>query len=254
MAEKTVSARTTIILALCTVAVGFYVVIFGLQTVIAFQARHWARRSPFLNAIPQPLPTSAAAEIQEKDLSIYGWEFGAPWKGKAKATPGDATSTIEFPSGEVIIFFNPDEETDLVSKIRGGDPQLYSSYESVFGTGFFPNNFELYAAIYGAAPTEISPFMERGRAVRINMLIIWKLRSGTDGANTIFSVQTSSLRGFQLGDPSLDRAVIVRLFDENDRQIKLLFASKSGQPGTFSQTDINCVLNSLQPVPPQQLR
>jgi hypothetical protein len=254
MAKKSESARTTIILALCTLLVGIYAILFGLQTVTSLQTRHWARTSPFLRARPQPLASSAASPAQEKNLSFYGLDFAAPWKGVAKKTEGDARSEVDFAPGEIIILFNPVAEKDIVGSIKSGDPQIYNHYEAIFGTGFYPNNYALYAAVYGAAPAEISPFMARSKVVRIETLLLWKLRFGTDGANSIFSVQTSHMRGFQFGDPSLDRVIVARLFDENDRQVRILFASNSGQPGTISQADINCVLDSLEPTPPQRLK
>jgi hypothetical protein len=249
MAQKSESARTTLILAFCTLLVGCYAIFFGLQTVAALQTRRWAQTSPFLRATPQPLPSSAASAAQEKNLFFYGLSFEAPWKGIAKTTKGDAHSEVDFRSGETIIFFNPDDEQDIVGSIKSGDPTVYNHYERIFGTGFYPSNYALYTAVYGAAPAEISPFMARSKVARIETLLLWKLRFGTDGANTIFTVQTSHMRGFQFGDPSLNRIVIARLFDENDRQVKIVFASKSGQPGTISQADINCVLDSVEPSP-----
>lgn len=249
MPEKKDSARTTVILAVCTVLLGFYVLLFGLQTLISFEAHRWALSSPFLKAVPQPLPTSIASAIQERGLTFYGIEFAAPWKGVVKKTEGDAQSEVEFQPGPVVVFFSPTIEPDIVGRIRGGDPQVYSRYESIFGPGFFRDNYSLYAAVYSAAPRDIWPFTSRSKTVRINTLLMWKLRFGTNGADAIYSVAKNQLHGFQLGDPSRDRAVVVHLFDENGGQLRILFTSKSGQPGTISQADINCVVDSLRPVP-----
>jgi hypothetical protein len=249
MSEKQDSARTTVILAVSTVLLGFYVLTFGLQTLISFEAHRWALTSPFLQAVPRPLPTSVASAIQEKNLAFYGIEFAAPWKGVAKRTEGDAQSEVDFQPGAVIVFFNPASEPDIVGRIRGGDPQIYSHYEAIFGSGFFRDNYSLYSAVYGAAPGEIWPFTSRSEAIRINSLLMWKLRLGVNGANSIYSVETVQMHGFQLGDPSKDRSVVVHLFEENGGQVRILFTSKSGQPGTISQADINCVVDSLRPIP-----
>jgi hypothetical protein len=247
MPEKQDSARTTVILAVCTVVLGFYVVAFGLQTLVYVEAHRWALSSPYLKAVPQPLPTTIATAVQERNLEFYGIGFEAPWKGPAKKTEGDARAEIDFPSGPIIIFFNPASEGDLVGRIRGGDPHVYSSYEAIFGTGFFADNYSLYSAVYSAAPNEVWPFTSRSKAIRINTLLMWKLQYGTNGSD-IYSVQTNNMRGFQLGDPSKDRSVMEHLFDDQGGQLRILFASKSGQPGTIPQADINCVLYSLKPL------
>lgn len=248
MPEKQDSARTTVILAVCTVVLGFYVVAYGLQTLICLETHRWALSSPYLKAVPQPLPTTIATAAQERNLEFYGTGFEAPWKGPAKKKGGDAQSKLDFPSGPIVIFFNPANEGDLVGKIRGGDPHVYSSYEGIFGTGFFPDNYSLYSAVYSAAPNELWPFTSRSKAIRTNTLLMWKLRFGTNGADTIYSVRSTNMRGFQLGDPSRDRTVMEQLFDNQGGQLRILFTSKSGQPGTIPQADINCVLYSLKPL------
>ena len=246
MAEKKESARWTIILAVVTLAVGVYAIAYGLQTTFYFQAHHWASSIPFLKETPQPLPSTAASPVQEKNLSFYGVNFEAPWKGIASQKPGDAQSEVQFNSGAVIIFFNPEGEKDILSSIRGGPPQTYDKYEAVFGEGLFPTNYDLYEAVYSASPASLSPFMTREQVERIGTLLEWKMAFGASGASAIYNVQTSNLRGLQFGDTSRDRIVVLRLFDSHNAQYRLLFTSKAGT-GTFAQADVNCVVDSMQP-------
>ena len=246
MPESKDSARTTVILAVCTVALGFYVLGFGLQTLVCEEVHRWAFSAPYLKAVPQPLPTTIASPVQQRDIQFYATDFAAPWKGTPKKTEGDALSEADFPSGPVVIVFNPSGEPDIVGRIRGGDPQTVNRYQSIFGTDFFRDNYSLYEAVYSAAPNDVWPFTPRSKAIRINTLLIWKLRFGMNGARTIYSIQTENMRGFQLGDPSRDKAIVVQLFDDQGGQYKMLFASKSGQPGTIPQADINCVIYSFK--------
>lgn len=252
MAEKKESARATIILTVVTVAVAAYALLFGLQTLIYFEARHWATTTPSLNTVPQPLPSTVASAVQEKDLTFYGYQFAAPWKGIAKEDPQNDRSRIDFKSGAVVVFFNPEGEKNIVDSIRTGNPQTYRQYQTVFGTNLFANNYALYLAVYGASPAAISPFMSRDEAVRISTLLQWKLAFGNEATNTIYTLQTGDNRGLQFGDPARDHIVIVRLFDPHDQQVRLLFTSKSAQPSTFSQADINCVVDSIRPSSPLQ--
>lgn len=247
MPEKRESARATVILALVALAVGCYVLLFGLQTLIYFEARHWATSSPFLGDVPRPLPSTVASPIQEKDLSFYGFQFGAPWKGIDKQNSQNDRSEIDFKSGAVMLFFNPEGEKNIVDSIRTGNPETYQQYQNIFGVDLFPDNYSLYLAVYGTSPAGISPFMSKDKAVRVSTLLQWKLAFGAYGTKTIYNFQTGNMRGLQFGDPATDHAVVVRLFDSHEQQMRLLFTSKSAQTGVVSQADINCVVDSIQP-------
>ncbi|HEV2617438.1 MAG TPA: hypothetical protein VGU63_12610 [Candidatus Acidoferrales bacterium] len=245
MPEKKESARVTVILALIALAIGVYVLLFGLQTLIYFEARHWAASSPFLRDVPKPLPSTVASPVQEKNLSAYGFEFGAPWKGIDKQNSANGHSEIDFKSGAVLLFFDPEGEKNILDGIRTGNPQIYRQYQTVFGADLFPTNYALYLAVYDASPAGISPFISRDKAVRISTLLQWKLAFGAYGTKTIYTFESGNNRGLQFGDPAIDRAVMVHLFDSHEQQMRLLFTSKSA--GVISQADINCVINSLQP-------
>ncbi len=248
MGEKKESALATIILALVTLAIGVYALAYGLQTMFYFQARHWASNAAFLREVPQPLPSTAASPIQEKNLSFYGVSFAAPWKGILAQNNGDAHSEVDFKTGPVIIFFNPAGEKDILSSIRDGDLKTYDRYEAVFGSDLFPTNYDLYLAVYSASPASLSPFISRAQVERIGTLLEWKLAFGASEASAIYKVQADGLRGLQFGDPSKDAMIVMRLFDAHNAQYRLLFTSRAGT-GTFPQSDINCVLDSLQLTP-----
>lgn len=246
MAHKEDSPRTTIILALVTLAVGLYAIAYGLQTTFYFQAHSWAMRTPFLRETLQPLPSTAASPVQTKNISFYGMNFSAPWKGIASQKSQDAQSSVTFTSGPIIVVFDPQTEADPLETIRDGDPNLYSRYQQVFGHDLFPSTYDLYAAVYGASPALLSPVMPRDKMDRVAALLQWKLNFGSDGGTAIYSVDAAGMRGIQLGDPSRDHIVTVRLFDSRNHQYRMLFTSTKG-PGTYPQADINCVLDSLTP-------
>ena len=247
MAEKKESARATVILALVALAIGAYVLLLGLQTMFYFQVKYWASSAPFLKEVPQPLPSTTASPVQEKNLQFYGVNFAAPWKGIASQKSGDSEAEVIFNAGPVIVFFNPQGEKDIIGGIREGDPDTYHRYQAVFGQNLFASNYDLYLAVFGASPAAVSPFMSRDKVERIGTLLEWKLAFAENGASAIYTLQANGMQGLQFGDPSRDRVIVVRLFDSRKGQYRLLFSSKAG-PGTFPQSDINCVLDSFQPI------
>ena len=150
------------------------------------------------------------------------------------------------PSGPIVIFFNPQGEKDIISGIRDGDLDTYHRYQGVFGANLFPTNYDLYLAVYSTSPASLSPLLSREEVVQDGTLLEWKLAFAANSASAIYKVEANGLRGFQIGDPSRDPMVVIRLFDPRNAQYRLLFTSKSG-PGTFPQSDINCVLDSFEP-------
>ena len=244
MPEKPESARTTIILAVVCVVIGFFVLSYGLQTLTYIEVRRWASANPYLNLTPVPMPSIAVSTAQEKDLFAYGMSFAAPWKGVATQKQNAGNTEFDFKQGSILIFFDPDAQKNIVESIEDGDLQLLDRYRAVFGEQLFPSDYDLYTAVYQASPAEVTPFMSRANVIRASTLLQWKLGFGDYGASAIFAVQTQALRGLQFGDPSRDRIVVEQLFDSHKRQYKLLFTSKAG-PGTILQADINCLIDSL---------
>lgn len=231
-----------------TLAIGLCALTYGLQTLLYFEARQWASDAPFLWQTPQPMPSVAASPAQQKNILFYGMVFDAPWKGIAAQKEGDVHSDVRFDTGPVVIFFNPEGEKDILSTMQNGDLNSYHRYQDIFGVNLVSSNYDLYLAVYGASPVSVSPFMSRDQVLRMGTLLEWKLAFGVYEASAIYTVQTGTMRGLQFGDPSRDAMIVERLFDSRNGQYRLLFASKAGR-GTFSQADINCVIDSLQPRP-----
>lgn len=248
MPGKKESALPTVILAVVTLVIGLCALRYGLQTLFYFQSREWASQTPFLWETPQPMPSVVSSPAQEKNILFYGMVFDAPWKGIAVQKQGDAHSEVSFNAGPVVIFFNPEGEKDVLATMHNGDLNTYHQYQDIFGTDLFPSNYDLYLAVYGASPASVSPFMSRDQMLRAGTLLEWKLGFAANEASSIYTVETGTMHGLQFGDASRDAMIVERLFDTHNGQYRLVFTSKAGR-GTFSQADINCVIDSLQPRP-----
>ena len=88
-------------------------------------------------------------------------------------------------------------------------------------------------------------------AMRINVLLLWKLSFGLDLPcdGQFYSFNWSNAKGFQFGDPGKNVPVAVRAFDDRDHQFRFIFTTAGGAAGKISQNDVNTVLQSLQVVP-----
>jgi hypothetical protein len=122
---------------------------------------------------------------------------------------------------------------------------------TVFSDKPINSNYELYQAVYGASPTQLSPLMGTRDALRLNALLLWKLSFGFDlmADGQFYSFDWGKVRGFQFGDPAKQRPVALRVFDDRDRQYRFILTVAAGTSGKIAQDDIDTIVQTVQPVP-----
>ncbi|MFZ3217836.1 MAG: hypothetical protein WA192_17380 [Candidatus Acidiferrales bacterium] len=248
--EEKSSARPALLLLLAVFVVAGFSVKFGLQTLTWVEGKLWTSADPWLANVPQPLPPPVAAAKGER-VKAFNYEFDSPWPGNPKSTGTLTYTTFRYESGPVVVFFDPDSQVDTVRALKSSNPIEYQRFASVFADHPIETNFAMYQAVYGASPTQLSPLMSVREAMRVNVLLLWKLSFGLDLLcdGQFYSFQTDKLKGFQFGNPEMQRPVAVRAFDDRDRQFRFIFTTAAGSAGHISQNDINSVLQTFQSVP-----
>jgi hypothetical protein len=223
-----------------------FMVKYGLQTMTWIEGKLWNSDSPWLTNVPQalsqplaplpPLPGAAKLAL----VKAYNYEFNSPWPGNP-AVKGSLTYTqFLYDSGPVIVFFDPDSQVDTMRTLKTSNPAEYQRFADVFADKPLNTNFEMYQAVYEAAPSQQSPVMNARDAMRINVLLLWKLSFGLD-------LQCDGqFYSFVAGK---NVPVAVRAFDDRDHQFRFIFTTAGGAAGKISQNDINTVMQSLQVVP-----
>ena len=260
------SARPAIILLLVVFLVAGFTVKFGLQTLTWIEGKLWNSDSPWLANVPQALQQSDVAPAPMAMMAMtakpgkpapppqvkaYNYEFKSPWPGNP-AVKGSLTYTqFLYDSGPVVVFFDPDSQVDTMHALKTSNPTEYQRFADVFADKPLDKNYDMYQAVYAAAPAQQSPLMNPRDAMRINVLLLWKLSFGLDLPcdGQFYSFAWGNAKGFQFGDPGKNVPVAVRAFDDRDHQFRFIFATAGGAAGKISQNDINTVLQSLQVVP-----
>jgi hypothetical protein len=257
------NAQSAILLAAAVLLVAVFSVMFGLQTLVWFNAKRWTSQDPWLADTPQPFPASETPppvfappakgktdkNAKPPQLKAYDYEFTAPWPGNVKPVPASSYVQFQFDSGQVIVFFDPESQLDIVRQMKSGETTQYQQFQNVFGEQAPNTNYELYRTVYSASPAQISPFMHSQDAFRTNVLLLWKLSFGFDAQPAIHSFELGKNRGFEFGDATTGMPVALRVFDDRDAQFRLIFTAAGGAPGKFTQDDINLAVQSLQSVP-----
>lgn len=260
--SETSGPESAIVLALVGIVVAILAVMFGLQTLVWINAKHWASVDPWMAETPKPLaqeeglvaePPPALDKngkpAKPPQVRAYDYEFTPPWPGNYKTTPGVSFVQFQFDSGQVIAFLDPGAEIDVVRQMKSGETVLYNQFQNVFGDQAPNTNYDLYRLVYSASPKNISPFMHSQDAFRANVLLIWKLSFGFDMQPGIHSLEAGKNRGFEFGDPASGRPVALRFFDEMDKPFRLIFTVAAGSSGAFTQDNIDSVVQSFRSIP-----
>jgi hypothetical protein len=247
------SSTAAIGLAVLAIVVAIFMVKFGLQTLTWVEGKMWAAQSPWLNFVPQPLPPPAVASPAAKaaQLKAYDFEVNAPWAGNPKPTPTETSVGFHYASGQVLVFFDPEAQLDTLRSIQNSNPVEFQRFTNVFVDKPINSNFELYRAVYSSAPSQVSPFMDARDAMRMNVLLLWKLSFGLDlpSDTGLYSFDWNNIHGFQFGDPAKGVPVALRAFDDRGHQFRFLLTTTPGSNAKITQDDVDGILRTIQPVP-----
>jgi hypothetical protein len=242
------SATSAIVLAIIVIGVAIYSAAYGLQTLTWYEARHWTHENPFLAEVPQPLPATAAAPAKGALIKAFNYQFMAPWTGKTTHAPSLTVDVIRFDSGQAIVFYDPETLLDTIRQMKSSSPLQYQKFAAVFADRPIESNYGLYEAVYGVAPSQLSPILSSREAMRMNELLIWKLQFGIDLRGGLSSFTWGTNRGFQFGDPAKG-PVALRVFSERDQQFRFIFTVAPGSNARITQDDIAGIVGSFKPVP-----
>jgi hypothetical protein len=268
-------ARNAIMLAVIVILVGAYCVMFGLQTLVWFEAKQSATANSWVGIVPRPLPSTsgnpsmamqsmvavapkgvhgkAGVNPAAEQAKFFNYEFKVPWAGQPKPVPSLEGVQLQYESGQVIFFYDPESQIDTAHALRTPTTPDAQRLANILAAHPIESNYALYQAVYGASPEQLSPTMKEQEALRDNLLLLWKLSFGPDlslsATPEFYSFDWGKVRGFQFGDPSKEHPVAVRAFDDRDHQFRFIFTLATGSGGKITQEDINTAMQSLQPVP-----
>jgi hypothetical protein len=99
------------------------------------------------------------------------------------------------------------------------------------------------------SPAQISVFAPRQKVLGLGILLMLKPIPATGGETGIFAFDTSTIRGFQMGDPDKrPKFISIRAFDMGDHQLEFTFGMQNGFEGQITQGEVNRVLQTVRPV------
>ena len=134
---------------------------------------------------------------------------------------------------------------------------LYSDFQSRLGPqdskhlkNFlekFSNKFEFTAASFSASPEDYFIFRSYSEFLPLYCFLLNKIMYisfGNEFAARIYAFQTRSYKGFQIGDPALNKRIRLYLFADDDHDLEISISALEFDQ--LKQTDIDKIIASFK--------
>ena len=243
--KKLILSIVAVVLALAT-----YGYFFGVQTVCAVSAR--IMRQPQQDVVPKPMTLEPCSE-PVTDLKAFDYSFSVPWSDCSQNT-AKTSSTVWTCSGSnfYVICFAPRAGAYglILSDTLGSYEKYRPAIESLLGLENVVNtNFYICKKVWEVTPDDISPFDSKDTVVAKCFLLALKAIGISPYFRDAYFFERGNIKGFQLGSPSVRQCVELSIFDQNDRELRLIVAASSNSPVRPTQADINTIITTFSSNP-----
>ena len=240
--------RILYVLAIASLLCIAYLWFFGVATMFALEARYIGWRTPVVKRIPTELPDQSIAEVPERKLTHFGYEFEVPWEiDQAKSKQVGEMQLVAFRSGNTLLVSRTAPKEFVNSFLSTGNADT-AGLRALYGEDILQSDYLLKQRILEVTPDEVGLFTPRKQAVGSAMLLIMKGIMMSFGADSgIYRIRTGGFQGFQFGDPrSRPRSIDLEIYNE-DGGLGFIFSQRenSSEP-PITQAQINRVIQSLR--------
>ncbi len=206
-------------------------------------AKSYARKTPELWNVPQLLHLEQTPPTTGRTFSYFGYQFQSPWTDLADERKTKTIVVLAFSGGQGITV--SDESMILDDRTTPGQPE--NKPGSLFLKALFGYTFR--ARVLNATPADLHWFSSSQHMARSSNLIVMKDLDAEYLKGGVYSFQTPWFRGFQIGSPSREEVVSIEFYDPENIRINLIISSRQGASKP-SQSELNQIISTLQPVPP----
>ncbi len=245
------SWKQRVISVLVCFCASWLVCIEALNLIAWHFARETSRAHRNLNVLPKPVPDTSVAELAGSRIERFGFSFQVPWENVEQDRTAKSIAVVSFKEGGELLIFDPVFEADGAKNMRGTTSQQQKVMSDVLGSRTLSSNYDLMAAEVQATPAEVKWWATRTQNTR-NIIMLMNKSTNIGDADVIYTISSSSMRGFQYGDPSVPPYVVkLDLFDGADKHYKIMVTGKNQHRSVISQAQINALVASVHPLPSQ---
>ena len=227
-----------------------YLWLFGVQTFFALETRKIGREIPIVKSVPRELQDLSVSDARGQRLSFMGVEFEVPWddvdEGKSRIV--GSWALIVFRSGNSIVLCvgKPKGFMSGVFRDKTASPDLFTR---LYGPDVLNSDYSLKKAIYQTTPSDITLSTPSAKAAGLSSVLIIKaiMPPTTDWA--IYNIQTTGLKGFQLGDPIRRPKKMSLELDGEDVEIEInISQAEKGPTPAITQSELNRIIQSAHTI------
>jgi hypothetical protein len=208
------------------------------------QLIQYQSQEPAVWVFPTPLPDRSQAPLVGTRVEAYGYSIQTPWNEQPKSKPHKSITLVTFSQNKAgMMLFDPGEDTSENLPVKmASDPDAKKLFSDRDRGSFY----QLTADELAANPNEAKWWTPR-KNVQLFMLLSFKELQMIN-FKSVHKIEAGELRGFQFGDPAKPRSrIMFKLFDSNDRQIRIQVSSDADDASALTQAQLNAMVASIRP-------
>ena len=243
--KKILLSIVAVVLALA--AYGYF---FGVQTFWVISAR--MMRQPLQDVVPKPLKLEPCSEPVTA-LKAFDYSFSVPWSDCSQRA--DITSLVVWACSESnfhVVCFSPSVGvySALLPEPSSEDAEYRQAMIEFMGLrNIVYTNFHICKKVWEVTPEDISLFDSKREAMSKSFLLVLKTIGFPPEIRESYFFEHADIKGFQFGSPSIDSTVQLSIFDQMDRELRLIVSAFTNSPVPLTQADINTIITTFSSNP-----
>jgi hypothetical protein len=229
-------------------AVSAYGYFFGMQTGFAILVRQ--KRDPLMDIVPKPMTVGSCAEPVTK-LEAFDYSFFVPWTDCSQPAWMIKTSFVAWAcsgSNTTVACLVPEHHSPVFDA-RGKNPEYKQLMIKGLGLENAASaNFHIYEKMLKVTSGNFSPFDSK-REIAVKYMLFLMKELYMPNSRVIYSFEHGDIKGFQFGNPSVDRIIRLSIFDQMDRRVELDIGMRTNSPVRPTQADINTIITTFSSNP-----
>ncbi len=196
--------------------------------------------NPSLFSQSTPRDVKRVIPANGSEYSLYGLHFSVPWTDllKKNEKPGVGTQLF-FPQQKFVTVY---EDGYLSERFVTGSDGVFSAKDrqqvsDYFGTNITSDKYMFYRIVLDNTPDRIGSSTTQTEALARAALTSVKAVITTGTRGKVYSFNLGNVKGFQLGDTSSEKPIVLYVFDQANSLFNLSIAG--------TQDEVDYILSSL---------
>ena len=217
MSVRRILNRPTIV----CITLGALLFIYIRPLALLSMMRWKAGAEPEYWVVPSPLPDATIEKSGGQRLTLYGYQFEVPWSSATRTEHLKRMEFVYFTEGFYLAFPDPAQNVEPLTILTAEGTKNEAVLKKLFGEETTRSNYALVSAILNLTPRDLRLSFSRKKMVSSSVLLMLKPRWTGTVQSGLYSFRTEWLRGFQQGDPTKDKTVVIDAFDAHDHEIEI---------------------------------